>query len=57
MIGIGIWLNFLIFFTLLWTNLDLNTYLFKIGIVLSFMSILVYANSTFRWESTCYKEC
>ena len=42
------------FFNMLWTNVDLNAYLFKISIVLSSIRILVYANSTFCWEITCY---
>ena len=37
------------FFNMLWTNLDLNVYIFEISIVLSSIRILVYTNSTFRW--------
>ena len=41
-------------FTMLWTKLDLSAYIFDISIVLSSTKNLVYANSTSRWEITCF---
>ena len=44
------------FFQYFWTNWDLYAYRIEISIALSFTIILVYVNSTFRREFTCYKE-